>query len=1152
MQFTKLRLAGFKSFVEPTEVPIEPGMTGVVGPNGCGKSNLVEALRWVMGETRVTQLRGGAMDDVIFSGTEQRPARNLAEVTLVLDNTDRLAPAVFNDSDELQVSRRIEREHGSTYRVNGKEVRARDVQLLFADAASGAHSTALVSQGRIGAIINARPTDRRSILEEAAGITGLHSRRHEAELRLRAAEQNLERLEDVMQALQGQLDALHRQARQARRYRRVGEQLRQLEAILLHLRHAAASAAVETARAALAEIEGTVGERTAAVAAATTRAAETGEGLPALREAEAAAAAAVQRLNQAQASLDEEERRLAEATAALEDRLRQTDTDKQRQVAAQADAATSIARLDDERQRIEADRAGEGEAIEAASAETETLAKAVAEIEEELERLAAAVAARGARGDGLRRRITDSEARLARLTGQRDRLNGEQATIEAEIGERDARLGEQRQVAEQRSQAAEAAQAELAQAEQTAEVATNAAARERDGLRALENKAAGLAAEIKALRNILHVDRSDLWPPMIDAVEVEAGFEVALGAALGEDLDAPADTAAPVHWAESGGGESDPALPAGARPLSELVRAPAALRRRLAQIGLVDAEQGPDLAKQLRPGQRLVSADGALWRWDGYTITAGAETPAAARLRQRNHLAQLERDNAGLEPELADTRQRFGETRAGEQTAHAGLKAAREAARAAEQAQREATSALERAERDALSRSSRLQAVNQSLRQVAEEIEETERAALAAKDEQAALAAEPDPGAELPDKRQQVAERRSTLADARSKRDLLRRDAALRAERLAALAGERRDWQQRHEEAGRHLAELDQRLAKAGDELADLRQRPAKLAEQRNGLLEQLQVAEAARSEAADKLAIGETAAREAQNLLRAAEQALASVREERVRRQGVDEQARARLDETIQAIRTDLECQPREVLAKVEANPEKLPELDAAVGQIERLKREQDRIGPVNLRAELEAEELQLQLDTMTRERDDLTAAIARLRTGISSLNREGRERLLAAFEQVNAHFTDLFTRLFGGGKAHLSLTGDDDPLEAGLEIMASPPGKKLQKISLLSGGEQALTALSLLFGVFMVKPAPVCVLDEVDAPLDDANVERFCNLVAEIANATGTRFLVVTHHAFSMARMDRLFGVTMAERGVSQLVSVDLVRAERLVASA
>jgi chromosome segregation protein len=1153
MHFTKLRVAGFKSFVEPTEVPLEPGMTGVVGPNGCGKSNLVEALRWVMGETRVTQMRGGAMDDVIFSGTEQRPARNLAEVTLSIDNSDRTAPAAFNDTDELVVSRRIERESGSTYRINGKEVRARDVQLLFADAASGAHSTALVSQGRIGAIINARPTDRRALLEEAAGITGLHSRRHEAELRLRAAEQNLERLEDVMQALQSQLDALHRQARQAKRYRRVAEQLRQLEAILLHLRYVAAAAAVEQARAQLAEIETAVASHTQVVAVATTAATETGEGLPALREKEAMAAAAVQRLNQAQASLDEEERRLAAATKALEDRLAQTETDKQRQAAAQADAAASVERLDAERTRIEGERAGEGEAIAAAESQTEELGQAVAEVEAELEQLAAAVAARGARQDALRRRLGEAEQRLTRLTGQRDRLNGERGTIEAEIGARDAGLAGQRETATQARAAAEAATAELREAENTAEIATQAAAAERDKLRGLENQAAALAAEIKALRNLLAVDRRDLWPPMIDAVEVDPGFEAALGAALGEDLDAPTDAAAPMYWRELVAGEADPALPEGARPLAEVVRAPAVLRRRLAQIGLVDAEQGPVLATRLRPGQRLVTTDGAMWRWDGYTITAGAETPAAARLRQRNHLGQLERRDAELQPQLASARQRFGEARTGEQTATAALKTAREAGRAANDAQRAADDALARAERDALARSSRLQSVNQSLRQLAEEIEETERAKLAATQEQAELAAEPDPGDTLPGCRQQVSERRAALADARSRRDLLRREAALRAERLTALANERRDWQQRHEAAGRHLAELDERLVKLTDELTELRRRPADLAEQRRKLLEQLQVAEAARNQAADALATGETGARQAQTALREAEQALAAVREERVRRQGIDEQARGRLDDVTQAIRTELECAPAEVLAKAGVeDPEKLPALDVAAGQIERLRREQDRIGPVNLRAELEAGELQTQLDTMTAERDDLTAAIGRLRHGIASLNREGRERLLAAFEQVNEKFADLFTRLFGGGKAHLTMIGDEDPLEAGIEIMASPPGKKLQKVSLLSGGEQALTALSLLFGVFMVKPAPICVLDEVDAPLDDANVERFCNLVAEISAATGTRFMVVTHHGYSMARMDRLFGVTMAERGVSQLVSVDLVRAERLVASA
>ncbi len=395
----------------------------------------------------------------------------------------------------------------------------------------------------------------------------------------------------------------------------------------------------------------------------------------------------------------------------------------------------------------------------------------------------------------------------------------------------------------------------------------------------------------------------------------------------------------------------------------------------------------------------------------------------------------------------------------------------------------------------------------------------------------------------------ELAEKRSHLIECRSTAERLRREAETRRQRLAAIEQESNSWQSRAEAAERHLASLAERREAIEAEIESLARRPAEISAQRQALMELIEKAAAERREAADRLAEAEAALTAADRALKRAEADLAAAREARVRAEGAVAQAAEARSTLIERFRERLECAPDEALAIAELDPgEELPQREQTESRIQRLIRERENIGPVNLRAETEAAEIETQLSGLQNERGDLVSAIARLRQGISSLNREGRERLLAAFEVVNKNFEELFTRLFGGGRAHLALTENDDPLEAGLEIMASPPGKRLQVLSLLSGGEQALTALALLFGVFLANPTPICVLDEVDAPLDDANVDRFCTLIEELGHSSATRFLVITHHRMTMARMDRLYGVTMAERGVSQLVSVDLQQADEL----
>jgi chromosome segregation protein len=1188
VQFSRLRLSGFKSFVETTELVIEPGLTGIVGPNGCGKSNLIDALRWGMGEHSARQLRGTEMDDIIFAGTQSRPPRNIAEVGLVLENDTRTAPAAFNDQDEIEITRRIERGSGTAYRVNGSEMRQRDVQTLFADAATGARSTAIVSQGQIGALIAAKPTERRAILEEAAGITGLYSRRHEAELRLKAAEANLARLEDVINTLEAQLQALKRQARQASRYRNLSDHIRRAEAQVLHHRYTEAAAAVAESTARLAALEQEVARLTTEVAAATTREAEASSALPPLREAEAEAAAKLQRLKLAREELDREEERVRAAEAQLAQRLAQIAGDTERERGRAAEAMEAASRLDAEAERIQDEQISEPEAEIVAREALELATADRVAAEAALARLTAEAAAAEARLKELSRRRAEAEARATRLNERLRDAESEAERLEIAAADRaalaaaEARLAHAQQAAEaaraqlaateaDAQQVAEAARVQLAAAETKREDAEAEARRRDEDAQAADAALAKLAAEDAALKGLLAHGEGELWPPLIDAVTVTPGYEAALGIAFGDDLTAPADEAAPVHWRTLPPLLPSAPLPDGVRPLSDFVRAPAALVRRLSQIGVIeDGHDAARLAMQLRLGQRLVSRDGALWRWDGYTVSAGAPTAAAVRLGQHNRRLELAPLIAEAEAAADRVRATRNAARDRQQAATDAARAARDAARDRQQAAADAARVSrdtarqadneERSARDshashaqkAAQIATKLDAVRSQIAQLAADRDEAAAAAEAARfgpeDEQALV----ERRGEAEAARDALSSERNREAEAARAHDDVLRQAAARRQRLVEIGNERQGWQERADTAQAQIDELEGRRIGAEEERARLAARPAEIMAERHALDDMIGAAENERSERADALATAESTLNDAAADMKKVDGALRDTREERVRTEGLVAQAAQTLAAVEERIAERVSCLPSELLAVAEKTEEDIEALPEAEARLARLTRERDNMGPVNLRAEEEAKELGEQITGMTTERDDLVQAIARLRHGINELNREGRERFLAAFEKVNTHFQTLFTRLFGGGRAHLELTEAEDPLEAGLEIMASPPGKKLQVLSLLSGGERALTTTALLFAVFLTNPAPICVLDEVEAPLDDANVGRFCNLVEEIAAATKTRFLLVTHHRITMARMDRLYGVTMPERGVSQLVSVDLQGVNRLRAIA
>ncbi|HKS86078.1 MAG TPA: AAA family ATPase, partial [Pseudolabrys sp.] len=562
MKLTRLRLLGFKSFVEPTDFQIEPGLTGVVGPNGCGKSNLVEALRWVMGESSYKSMRASSMDDVIFSGSNSRPARNNAEVAIAIDNSTRSAPAAFNDQDSLEIARRIERDSGSNYRINGREVRARDVQILFADASTGARSPALVHQGRIGEIIQAKPEQRRRVLEEAAGVAGLHARRHEAELRLKAAETNLLRVEDVIGQLTAQIDGLKKQARQAIRYRTVSSQVRKAEATLYHLRWTAANNEVAEAERAKDLCVRTVAARVEAEAEASKRQALAAAALPGLREAEARAGAALHRLNVALQELDREEARAKDRIAELDLRLVQFAADVEREQRLAADAEQAVARLAAEEETIRAEARESAErrsGIDAKVAEADGELGAVEKVFADLTTALADLSAQRTRFESAAREQTD---RIARLASEIEAIESELATLHTTDH---APL----------AAAVEGAQSALTEAEAAAvaaEAAHNVARAEletaREALSESEKRVQRLETEAKTLSKMLSLETRSLWPPVIDHISVEKGFEKALGAALGDDLDAPVDPSSPMHWSEIQHGAEDPSLPEGIEPLA--------------------------------------------------------------------------------------------------------------------------------------------------------------------------------------------------------------------------------------------------------------------------------------------------------------------------------------------------------------------------------------------------------------------------------------------------------------------------------------------------------------------------------------------------------------------------------------------------------
>ncbi len=857
MEFKKIHLNGFKSFAEKTNFLIEDGLTGIVGPNGCGKSNIVESLRWCMGETSAKSMRGSGMEDVIFSGTSNKPSKNIAEVSINLSNENKDGPHQYNELDEIEIRRKIEKDKGSKFYINNKEVRAKDAQMFFADLSTGAHSPSIISQGRIGALVTAKPSDRRAILEEAAGISGLHVRRHEAELRLGAAENNLKRADELRRQQEKQLANLQKQAEEAAKYKSISEEIRKVESGLYYLKlkeidheikleneiNEEADDKVKDFNSKLEELEGAIKIEL--------------ERVTPIREKNIENLSKIQRLNLELKGLDEENERIKEEIDTIKNTLKVIDEDIDREKSIVIDANSNEKRLKEEKnQLIE---------IDSKYYETEKLSN------------------------------QDLDEAKSKLKREQDRMD-----------------------------------------------------------------------------KLLESFNLEFFQKNVEIVN-----------STNEQLDK-----AKSFIAENKGEEA----------ISILEEC----KTNLSYMSMKIKETG---------GDNIIS-----------------------NLNSKNELIKQMQDG---------------------------------------------------------------------------------------------------------------------YAETYSKNQNIKKESVKRNERIKVIDQEIDSWKNLLNNSEKMSIELNERKNKQNLKLNELEKQPQTQAEKKGQISESLRISEKEQSENEILIEDIDSKIINLRNELNSTKENSIEIRERKASSGATIDGLNKRRNDLLDRVMSELNLKEENLLEF--SNLEKEEEFPDTVTQEELLdqkKREREKLGSVNLIADEETSKYEDEIKKMEKDRQDLVTAIIKLKESITELNQKGRERLIEAFEKVNRKFNEVYTKLFNGGNAKLELVDSDDPLDAGLEMLVSPPGKRLQSITLLSGGEQALTALSLIFAVFLTNPSPICVLDEVDAPLDDANVTRFCNLLSELTKITSTRFIIVTHHALTMSKMNRLYGVTMPEKGISQLVAVDLQKAESMVA--
>lgn len=1136
MKITGFRINGFKSFADPAEVLIAPGMTGIVGPNGCGKSNVIESFRWSMGETSAKSMRADSMDDVIFGGTDKRAPKGFCEVVTVIDNSDRTAPLEFNDVDVLEVSRRLDRGDGSSYKVNGKPVKAKDVRVLFKDAGLGSSSTALVSQGKVATIISAKPLERKQVLEEAAGVTGLASRRHEADLRLRATEQNLEQAESLEKGLSEQQSSLRRQARQAKFRQEVDDLIRVAEATAYLVRWRLVEARLFKSRKEHEDIEVLIKE-------AMTRhirlqvdlealKAKTAPILKARSDAEmhhALVSAKIDNLRKefesAKKQLVNLERNIARANGdlvksrqeigdsaeeyeLLRDELALALDDKEYDVVLIEEANVSLLEAQEIVENIARDLAEKSSVFAGAKVQWQAADKASEDLSRRL--------------DVTRQKVEASKEKCNSIT---EELKGLVSTDEV-LNTLKTKIASADQELEKLLSARTAASEKLVDAEEIK--------------RSTQTTIKVLETELKALSESLLSDGT-----VLDHVVVQTGYEAAFAAALGSDIEAGIKTDFGKSW--MGCAFVGDAI-RGTRPIRDYVKAPKELEAALSMIGVIDDDELiDDLIALLKPGQSLVTLSGMRYRWDGFR--SPADNVQAENLRRMTRRQQVSIELASLKTQLEE-QTAYGKRLSDELNQ---LKSAEGTARlAVERAYRELDEEKRRLsenEQLRMTLESRLVSLREVISAGEVDVGELEMEVVKSSSEREKLPKLGNLEKELEVIRGSYQNSLRKQEDHRKQVEKAKRDADVRIARIQAIEQKIADFDKRIVQARQHISELEERVVEYAEEQAALQMSLEKYPEDEALEQENLESISELLVESAKSAKACEEDMDKCVHEVRQADEKLAACREERARIVAEIKAGQEAAVELTREIEERLNLSPEKLTAVSGVESESvLPELDVCEGRIQSLHRRRDSIGVVNPLAEEQLKEVEDKLGKANAARDELRQAVRRLRDQIAEFDRERRERLLDAFAAIDTHFRELFTRVFGGGRAFLKLSGSDDPLEAGLEIFVSPPGKNLQSMSLFSGGEQAMTALALIFAAFLIRPAPVCVLDEVDAALDDANIDRLCKLVEELAGEQ-TRFLVITHRALTMSRCDRLYGVTMAEKGVSRLTTLDMKEAEAYV---
>ena len=1139
MKFKSVRISGFKSFLEPTEILINDGLTGVVGPNGCGKSNIVEAVKWVMGENSARQMRGDEMDDIIFAGTSERPARNFAEVSIKLDNSERKAPANFNHLEEIEISRKIEREKGSIYRVNSKQVRARDIQLIFADNGTGARSSGIVSQGRIAQIIDATSEDRRIILEEAANIKGLHNRRHEAELKLNGANENLNRLMDIEQTYQDQLIELEKQGRKAARYRSVGDRLRKAEATLFLTLLNTAENEFNDFKKHLDIAKENVNKGQINVSKHTEAKQEILDELPEFKKLETKKITVLQSLNITKIRLEEEKSSAKTTLNNTLNQISQIETDIQREVEIKQDAKKTLLSLFTEEEKLKSEstnfltkKTDALKLVKDLKAKTEEANTKLSTITSEIYSIKSDKSDLEKRISVLTDKIKNSEFQISEFNSKED---------EQLLKKNNQQLSKLKQILRNKNQNLVSNKQELIKLEEK-EVKLS------DQKSNTDQNFNVINAELNSLSSILGDDTLNK-NSLEKSINNIGNLEKAIGSVLGETLLAPIHSdqnhfLKNTYWRNDLKTKFSSELPKGAIPIISEIKKNSILDIALIGVGIVkDEETAYDLQKNLSFGQALTTSKGGLWRWDGFVQPQGVQNSYSERLQQIAKLRLLQNKLPAVKKEQKIIESKIDENQLGISKCKRDIIELE--AQISEIIKNSNTLELTNSKLDAKLLSSKVL--------LKEHLDITK----ISQKELVGLKNQLNNSINLPSlladelKIRNIADQcRNELADAMASEQQIKTHESFQARNLMQINNQSENWKKRENEASMRLMSLQDRLKKLKDDQKRLTSLPDDFEKREEDLNKQIDKAVQDKNIASDKLVHTETNLHNIEKLEREAEQKVSSFREEMIK-----------IEASLNLARTKIQNIEARVFEKLRINTDKLLEIvgfneknnlnvsiELLERTVQRLINERESLGAVNLRAEEEMKEMKEKIETMSSERIDLELAIEKLRTGIFELNKEGRQRLKDSFNDVNKNFKDLFQKLFGGGDAELKLVGSEDPLKAGLEVLASPPGKKMQLLSLLSGGEQALTAISLIFSVFLCNPAPICILDEVDAPLDDTNVGRFCDLLNKIVAETNTYFMVVTHHRLTMAKMDRLFGVTMEQKGISRLVSVNLEEANRI----